>query len=295
MGTLNAATAALNRQAISPQVVSDCTAERSRAQVAQNIYIYIHICVCGPGNIYLYNMQTFPYINMMYSYIDVYPLFHFFIRLREEAAASPSAPAERVLKQVPLTFARRADRETTGDAGPGDHVAGELHSQDSEPAQPESQEEELNIGQMMPTLSLRAHEPPSLAVQVHDPAGGINSATHAAAYKRLQRFMRNQRNTELTGMNTLWNGGLAERNRLLQRWVSEGENAERIEASLSFEMEARNKESEMQEELTIDQMRQAGIPENLDWASKRSKICYDSLTDIFFGLLLNVFVCVGLI
>lgn len=73
--------------------------------------------------------------------------------------------------------------------------------------------------------------------------------------------MRNQRNTQFEGMNKLWSAGLQEKNRLLKEWVTSGENPDKIEATLAFEFEQKHKETDLQEELTVEQMRKEGIPE----------------------------------
>lgn len=85
----------------------------------------------------------------------------------------------------------------------------------------------------MPTMPLSPGQTPSVAVNV-GAGGSVNSVTHPNEYKRLARFMKSQRNTHLVEMGKMWNKSLSDKNKLLKEWISHGENADKIEASLLF-------------------------------------------------------------
>ena len=93
------------------------------------------------------------------------------------------------------------------------------------------------------------------------PPDQITSSSHSAAYKRLQRFMKSHGTTKFENMAKLWSAGKADKNKLLRNWVTSGENADIIEASLQVEISQETKEGFIEEEMTVQQMRDAKIPE----------------------------------
>lgn len=91
----------------------------------------------------------------------------------------------------------------------------------------------------------------------------INSVTQPQAWKRLARLMKNQRTSEMPNVRSVWNAEGKQRVKLFADWVRSGENIAAIEAQLKHTALQKNAHKEVEEHLTVKEMRESGISEKL--------------------------------
>ncbi|CAK9012804.1 unnamed protein product, partial [Durusdinium trenchii] len=172
------------------------------------------------------------------------------------------SPPDNVLQQLQAAGkpkarpTRCAASMEEAETQPVEAVVDEMEIADTDPDYVRQGSQELvpaGVAQFMPTMPLSPGQTPSVAVNV-GAGGSVNSVTHPNEYKRLARFMKSQRNTHLVEMGKMWNKSLSDKNKLLKEWISHGENADKIEASLLFKLEHQDREGAEEEQLTVEQM-----------------------------------------
>ena len=95
---------------------------------------------------------------------------------------------------------------------------------------------------------------------------------------------RRARSRRKLGIAKMWNGTTHEHKQLLKSWYENGGNAEKVETTLTVTVGMENNQDEVEEKLTIQQMKEKGFSEPLccNYLQARLHMFWGGATGFFF-------------